>query len=87
MKALVTAGELQMVIENKEPFTRPIITGNLWPMYSFIDLEAWLFIYGKSRFNEFIEIDFALALMRDPVVKVEFIEPIEGYQTGKYSTV
>jgi hypothetical protein len=85
MKAVITAGTMEMVIENKELFTRPTITGNLWAMYESIDLEAWLFIYGQPRFNEYIEIDFALALMRDPLVKVDFIEPIEGYDAGKYN--
>jgi hypothetical protein len=87
MKAVITAGTMEMVIENKELFTRPTITGNLWAMYKSLDLEAWLFIYGQPRFNEYIEIDFALALMNDPLLSVKWIEPIEGYYAGEYNTV
>lgn len=87
MKAIVTLGSLEMTIENKQPFTKPVIHGSLWKFYSSLDLAAWCFIYGQPEVNTFIEVDFALALTKDPLLKVEFVDPIEGYQAGEYETV
>jgi hypothetical protein len=87
MKAVITAGELQMIIQSPDMDTRPTIKGDLWNVFSGLDLEAWLFFYKQAEVNRYIEIDFALALMNDPLLSVKWIEPIEGYYAGEYNTV
>jgi hypothetical protein len=50
-------------------------------------ISAWLALYNQSRFHKYEEIDFALALQKDPLMTVDFVEPIDGYDAGKYNTV
>jgi hypothetical protein len=83
MKAVVTAGQLQMIIESPNIDTRPTIKGDLWELFRGLDLEAWLLLYKQPEVNRYIEIDFALALTKDKFLNVEFIEPIEGYESTK----
>jgi hypothetical protein len=46
-------------------------------------IEDWLALYNKPRIELFPEIDFALGIQNDPLMTVEWIEPIDGYESTK----
>ncbi len=69
-----------MTIQTPDMYTRPTISGTLWETMKDTTISAWLDLYRQSRFNRFEEIDFALALMKDPLMEVTFVEPIDGYE-------
>lgn len=83
MKAIIKLGDSQMTIENKEPFAKPRISGSLWDIMRRIPIETWLKLYKQPTLNQYIEIDLALALTNDPLMEVEWLEPIEGYESTK----
>lgn len=87
MKAIIRLDKLQMIIESPNANTRPTIKGDLFNAFSGLDLQAWLFFYKQPELHKYIEIDFALALTKDKMLKVDFVEPIQGYQAGEYNVV
>jgi hypothetical protein len=87
MKVIVRLDDAQMIIESPDVYTRPKISGSLWDAMKMTSISAWLALYNKSRFHKYEEIDFALALQKDPLMTVDFVEPIDGYDAGKYNTV
>jgi hypothetical protein len=80
MKVIVRFESLEMTIQTPDMNTRPTISGTLWETMKDTPINAWLDLYRQSRFNRFEEIDFALALMKDPLMEVNFVEPIDGYE-------
>lgn len=85
MKAIIKLETLEMVIESQDIYTRPTVSGSLWDVMKDTPIDAWLAVYNQPRFNKYEEIDFALALQKDPLMSVEFIDPIDGYEsTDKY---
>lgn len=87
MKVRVRFETLEMIIESPDIYTRPTITGELWDAMKITPISTWLTLYGRKRFNIYEEIDFALGIKNDPDMTVEWIEPIDGYDAGKYNTV
>ena len=87
MKVRVTYAGAEMIIQSSRFGVRPTITGELWDAMKVSTLEEWLVLYNKPRTEEFIELDFALGIENDPLMTVEWIEPIDGYDAGKYNTV
>lgn len=83
MKAIVKLGDSEMIIENTEPFTKPSISGSLWNIMRKIPIETWLRLYRQPMLNQYIEIDLAVALSKDPLMLVTWVEDIEGYMVGK----
>ena len=83
MKVIVRMDDAQMIIESPDLYTRPKISGSLWDAMKMTSISAWLTLYNQPRFNKYEEIDFALALQKDPLMTVEFIEPIDGYESTK----
>jgi hypothetical protein len=85
VKVIVRFETLEMVIESPDISTRPTIKGSLWDTMKTTPIEDWLILYRQERFNRFEEIDFAIGIQRDSLMTVEWIEPIEGYEsTDKY---
>lgn len=76
-------GLLEMTIESPDIYTQPKIKGLLWDALKDIPISVWLYFYNQPRFNKYEEIDFALALQKDPLMSVEFVEPIDGYESTK----
>jgi len=87
MKVIVRLDDAQMIIESPDVYTRPKISGSLWDAMKMTSISAWLALYNQSRFHKYEEIDFALALQKDALMTVDFVEPIDGYDAGKYNTV
>lgn len=83
MKVIVRFETLEMVIESPDISTRPTITGTLWETMKSTSIEDWLVLYRQPRFNRFEEIDFAIGIQKDSLMTVEWIEPIEGYESTK----
>ena len=81
MKVIVRLDDAQMIIESPDVYTRPKISGSLWNAMKITSISAWLALYNQPRFNKYEEIDFALALQKDPLMSVEFVEPIDGYES------
>lgn len=81
MKVIVKLGSTEMVIQSPNMYTRPTITGPLWEAFKDSPLEHWLTLYKGHQIHKYIEIDFALALKNDPQLVVEFVEPIDGYES------
>ena len=67
-----------MVIESADLSKRPKITGPLWESFSPFSVDEWLVIMGVEPMNLWPEIDFALAISRDPKFRTEWIKPIFG---------
>ncbi len=80
MKVIVRFESLEMTIESPDMYTKPTISGTLWDTMKDTPISAWLALYRQPRFHGFEEIDFALSLLKDPLMEVEFIEPIDGYE-------
>lgn len=87
MKAIIKLGDSEMIIENKEPFTKPSISGSLWNIMRKIPIETWLRLYRQPMLNQYIETDLAVALSKDSSMLVTWVEDIEGYRLGKNSIV
>lgn len=83
MKVRVRFATAEMIIESPDVYTRPTITGELWDAMKVTPISSWLTLYGQERFNIYEEIDFALGIQKDPLMTVEWIEPIEGYESTK----
>jgi hypothetical protein len=83
VKAIIKLGNSEMVIANEEPFAKPSITGDLWDIMRKVPIEIWLKLYKQPTINQYKEIDFAVALSKDPAMSVTWVEPIEGYLPGK----
>ena len=81
MKVIVRFESLEMIIESPDIYTRPKISGTLWDAMKMTSISAWLTLYQQPRFNIYEEIDFALALQKDPLMTVNFVEPIDGYES------
>ena len=80
MKVIVRFESLEMTIESPDMCTRPTISGTLWETMKDTPISAWLDLYRQPRFHSFEEIDFALGLLNDPLMEVNFVKPIDGYQ-------
>lgn len=78
MKMTATRGGQSMVIQSSEPGKRPEISGDLWDAFKPSSVEEWLTILGVEPMNAWPEIDFALAITKDPGFETEWIEPIFG---------
>jgi hypothetical protein len=83
MKVRVRYATAEMIIESPNVYTRPTITGVLWDAMKATPISTWLSLYGQQRFNIYEEIDFALGIQNDPLMTVEWIEPIDGYESTK----
>ena len=83
MKVVVRFDTAEMIIESPDIYTRPKISGRLWDAMKMTSIPAWLALYQQPRFNIYEEIDFAIALQNDPLMTVEWIEPIDGYKPTK----
>ena len=83
MKVRVTFGGAEMIIQSTGYGVRPTITGELWDAMKVSPIEDWLALYNKPRIELFPEIDFALGIQNDPLMTVEWIEPIDGYKSTK----
>jgi hypothetical protein len=83
MKVIVRFDTAEMIIESPDIYTRPKISGRLWDAMKMNSISAWLTLYQQPRFNIYEEIDFALALQKDPLMTVDFVEPIDGYRSTK----
>jgi len=81
MKVIVRFGTAEMIIESPNIYTRPIITGTLWDTMKNTSIDAWLALYQQPRVSLYEEIDFALGIENDPDMTVEWIEPIDGYES------
>ena len=80
MKVIVRFDTAEMIIESPDIYTRPTISGTLWETMKGTPISAWLALYRQPRFHSFEEIDFALGLLNDPLMEVNFVEPIDGYE-------
>jgi len=83
MKVIVRFDTAEMIIESPDIYTRPKISGPLWDSMKNTPIDAWLALYQQPRFNLYKEIDFALGIEKDPLMTVEWVEPIEGYESTK----
>jgi len=83
MKVIVRFDTAEMIIESPDIYTRPKISGRLWDAMKMTSISAWLTLYQQPRFNTYEEIDFALALQKDPLMAVDFVEPMDGYMSTK----
>lgn len=83
MKVRVRYANAEMIIESPDLYTRPTITGELWDAMKVTPISTWLILYGQQRFNIYEEIDFALGIQNDPLMTVEWLEPIDGYESTK----
>ena len=81
MKVIIRFDTAEMIIESPDIYTRPKISGTLWDAMKNTPIDAWLALYQQPRFNLYEEIDFALGIEKDPLMTVEWIEPIEGYES------
>lgn len=81
MKIIAKMNTLELIIQSPDIYTKPTIKGTLWDVLKDIPITAWLFLYKQPRTNKYEEIDFALALQKDPLVTVEWLEPIDGYES------
>lgn len=80
MKVIVRFESLEMTIESPDMYTQPTISGTLWDTMKDTPISAWLALHRQPRFHSFEEIDFALGLLNDPLMEVNFVEPIDGYE-------
>jgi hypothetical protein len=78
MKMIASRAGLSMVIESADLSKRPKIIGPLWESFSPFSVDEWLVIMGVEPMNLWPEIDFALAISKDPLFQTEWIEPIFG---------
>jgi len=83
MKVRVTCAGAEMIIQSRGFGTRPKITGELWDAMKVSPIEDWLALYNRPRTEMFPEIDFALGIQNDPLMKVQWLEPIDGYKPTK----
>lgn len=82
MKAIIKLDNLSMVIENKTPTERPVITGSLWDLIKNIPFDSWYYNAHHWPSHKFPEIDLALSLANIPMFDVVFEKPIDFFESN-----